>query len=139
MASAPVHTYVDVRMNRSTITPRSLALGALLAVVAVSCGYDGPPDIETARAELPPEFRSEYRIVYPGQDGKSVLELLGEHAEGLETEGYGEDQLVTSINGISAGTRGRYWLYYVNGDPGLVAASRMPTVDGDEIEWLFAR
>jgi len=118
---------------------RVLFVIALLVVAGLSgaaCGgYAGPPDIETARAGLPPE----YRIVYAGVDGKSVLELLEEHAESVVTEGLGDELLVTAINGIEGGVEGRYWLYYVNEQAGLIAASRMTTVEGDSIEWLFAR
>ena len=118
---------------------RSLLLCIVVAALPLSCGYDGPPDIETARAELPEQFRDAYRIVYPGEDGKTVMELLEAHAESYTTRGQGAEQLVTTINGVAAGTAGRYWLYYVNGQPGQVSAARMPTVSGDEIEWLFAR
>lgn len=123
-------------MSSMARSPRGCVL---VAVFAFACGYDGPPDIETARAELPADHRTDYRLVYAGQEGKTVLQLLEQHAESVATKGYGDEVLVTAINGISEGTAGRYWLYYVNGDPGLVAASRMPTVAGDEIEWLFAR
>ena len=57
----------------------------------------------------------------------------------MVTEGLGDDLLVTAINGIEGGVEGRYWLYYVNEQAGQIAASRMTTVEGDSIEWLFAR
>lgn len=112
------------------------SLAVALSVVGVGCGgYAGPPDIEVARQGISPE----YRIVYAGEDGKTVLELLKEHAEPVVTEGFGDELLVTAINGIEGGVEGRYWLYYVNEEAGLIAAGRMTTVDGDSIEWLFAR
>lgn len=107
-----------------------------LTLLGVGCGgYAGPPDIDTARQGVSPE----YRIVYAGEDGKTVLELLQERAESVVTEGLGDELLVTAINGIQGGVEGRYWLYYVNEVAGLIAASRMTTVEGDSIEWLFAR
>lgn len=107
-----------------------------LTLVGVGCGgYAGPPDIEIARQGISPE----YRIVYAGEDGKTVLELLREHAEPVVTEGLGDELLVTAINGIEGGVEGRYWLYYVNEEAGLIAASRMTTVEGDAVEWLFVR
>jgi len=108
----------------------------LLALIAVGCGgYSGPPDIEAARQGIAPE----YRIVYDGEDGKTVLELLQQHADDVVTEGSGDELLVTAVNGIEGGVEGRYWLYYVNEQAGLIAASRMTTVEGDSIEWIFAR
>lgn len=107
-----------------------------LTLLGVGCGgYAGPPDIDAARQGVSPE----YRIVYAGEDGKTVLELLQERAESVVTEGLGDELLVTAINGIQGGVEGRYWLYYVNEVAGLIAASRMTTVEGDSIEWLFAR
>jgi len=108
----------------------------VLALIAAGCGgYSGPPDIETARQGIAPE----YRIVYDGEDGKTVLELLQQHADDVVTEGAGDELLVTAVNGIEGGAEGRYWLYYVNEQAGLIAASRMTTVEGDSIEWIFAR
>ena len=123
--------------ERARRSPRVMAASAMvvLALVAGGCGPAGPPDIETARAGLP----DEYRIVYEGEDGKTVLALLREHAEPVVTEQQGDDHLVTAINGIEHGVGGRYWIYYVNGQAGQVAASRLTTVDGDEVEWLFVR
>ena len=136
---------VPARVFQQSVTRRSCAIktagpsaaliGVCVLAVAACGGYSGPPDIETARAGLPPE----YRIVYQGQDGKMVLELLEEHVDSFTTEGQGGEILVTSINGITGGTEGRYWLYYVNDKAALIASSRMTTVDGDSIEWLFAR
>lgn len=117
---------------------RAVVAGSVVVVAAgiVACGgYAGPPDIESAREGLPPE----YRIRYAGEDDKTVLDLLREHAESVVTEGGGEELLVTAINGIEGGVEGRYWLYYVNEEPGLISAARMRTVEGDSIEWLFAR
>lgn len=123
------------RSSAVSVLARRAAVALLLASIAVGCGSSGPPDIETARAGLP----DRYRIVYEGEDGKSVLDLLREHADSVVTETQGDDVLVTAINGIEHGVEGRYWVYYVNEQPGQVAANRMTTVKGDSIEWLFAR
>jgi hypothetical protein len=124
----------DRSVVRSRITAWIAPLVLLLATAGCG-GYSGPPDIETARAGLRPE----HRIVYEGEDGKTALELLEETAESVVTEGRGDELLVTAINGIDGGTEGRYWLYYVNGEAALIAASRMNTVKGDAVEWLFVR
>lgn len=125
----------SARWSCSALAVRAVLASCALAAAVACGGSAGPPDIETARAGLPPE----YRIVYDGEDGKTVLDLLREHADNVVTEGSGDELLVTAINGIEGGVEGRYWLYYVNEKAGLVAASRMTTVEGDSIEWLFAR
>jgi hypothetical protein len=132
------------RRDRPSLCPRTAlpsravvatSLLTLTAVLAGCSGYSGPPDIEVAREGIAPD----YHIVYSGEDGKTVLELLREHAEEVVTEGSDDELLVTAINGIEGGVEGRYWLYYVNDQPGLISASRMTTVEGDSIEWLFVR
>ena len=131
-------TRLSSSWGRSVVRARAVVcVGALIVSLGgVACGgYSGPPDIETARQGLRPE----YRIVYEGEEGKTALELLEENAEVVVTEGQGDELLVTSINGIDGGTEGRYWLYYINGEAALIAASRMNTVEGDSVEWLFVR
>ena len=131
-------TRLSSSWGRSVVRARAVVcVGALIVSLGgVACGgYSGPPDIETARQGLRPE----YRIVYEGEEGKTALELLEENAEVVVTEGQGAELLVTSINGIDGGTEGRYWLYYINGEAALIAASRMNTVEGDSVEWLFVR
>lgn len=117
--------------------PRYRRLAVLLSgmVLVAACGSSGPPPIEVAREDIAPE----HHIEYAGRDGKSVLELLQEHAEAVETEGLDDELLVTAINGHEGGFEGRYWIYYVNEQAGQIAASRMTTVDGDSIEWFFIR
>jgi hypothetical protein len=114
---------------------------ALLSVVMiclpflVSCGGEfGPPELASARDSAP----AEYHITYSGAAGRTVLELLEENTSSIETSGYGDEFLVVSINGISNGTEGRFWFYYVNEQPGQIAASELETSAGDRIEWLFA-
>ena len=51
--------------------------------------------------------------------------------------GHGDEFLVESINGIANGTEGRFWFYYVNEQPGQIAASEHETSPGDRVEWLF--
>ena len=126
------------RRGRRAVATRAalVTLAVVWTVAGVGCGgYAGPPDIEAARQGISPE----YRILYAGEDGKTVLELLREHAEPVVTEGFGDELLVTAINGVEGGVEGRYWLYYVNEAAGLIAASRMTTVEGDSVEWLFVR
>ena len=107
-----------------------------LLLVGLACGgYSGPPPIDEAREGLRPE----HHILYEGEEGKTVLELLETTAESVATKGQGEELLVTTINSIEGGREGRYWLYYVNGEAGLISASRMNTVEGDSVEWLFVR
>jgi hypothetical protein len=46
--------------------------------------------------------------------------------------------LVLGINGSMNGEGGRYWLYWVNGVYGTVAADRQALRDGDTVLWRFS-
>lgn len=114
---------------------RCLCLAAVASFV-VGCGRsEGPPNLADVRERLAPP----HHLVYEGRQGSTVLELLEENAESVGTRRYGDQVLVESVNGITGGTDGRYWFYYVNGEPGLVAASQRSTRDGDRVEWVFSR
>jgi hypothetical protein len=124
------------RLDRFQAANRALILTVMMcSPFVVSCGGDfGPPELESARNSVP----AEYHITYSGAAGRTVLELLEENASSVETSGYGDEFLVVSINGIANGTEGRFWFYYVNDQPGQLAASDHETSAGDRIEWLFA-
>src|SRR5689334_17915029 len=71
-------------------------------------------------------------ISYAGQEGKSVLELLkANHQVESVDSSYGT--YVQSIDG-KASTETSVWLYYVNNEPGLEAADKTITKDGQTIE-----
>lgn len=114
--------------------------GFLAVVIAVApfmtaCGPGfGPPDLESTRGEVPPE----HYLAYDGETDRTVLDLLRQHADSVETSSYGGEFLVVSINGITNGNEGRYWFFYVNGEAAQTAASEYETTTGDRIEWLFA-
>jgi len=125
-----------MHLARFRVVTRALILAAMMGLpFMASCGGDfGPPELESARDGVP----TEYHITFSGAEGRTVLELLEENASSVETSGYGDEFLVVSINGIANGTEGRFWFYYVNEQPGQIAASEYETSAGDRIEWLFA-
>jgi len=125
-----------MHLARFRVVTRALILAVMMGLpFMVSCGGDfGPPELASARDGLP----TEYHITFSGAAGRTVLELLEENASSVETSGYGDEFLVVSINGIANGTEGRFWFYYVNEQPGQIAASEYETSAGDRIEWLFA-
>jgi len=45
--------------------------------------------------------------------------------------------LVDTIGHRTGGDDGKYWIYYVNGDAGMVGADRYRLDDGDHVEWRF--
>ncbi|HDS59916.1 MAG TPA: DUF4430 domain-containing protein [Thermoplasmatales archaeon] len=57
----------------------------------------------------------------------------------VETTYYGQydSLLVGSIAGVENGYQDRYWLYWINGDYGMVGADRQPVQEGDTVEWKF--
>ncbi|MBI4426790.1 MAG: DUF4430 domain-containing protein [Candidatus Kerfeldbacteria bacterium] len=70
-------------------------------------------------------------ISYQGQDGKTVLELLQENHEVVESNGF-----VQGIDG-RVGSSTAYWLWYANGQEGQVGAKDYVTKSTETIEWRF--
>jgi len=72
----------------------------------------------------------------------NVLEALQEAAEtyGLSLDVATSSSFGAYINGIGemkGGQDNRYWLYYVNGQPGTVAVDKQAVRPGDTIEFKF--
>lgn len=74
-------------------------------------------------------------ITYQGVEGKNALELL-KASHQVETTQYGEDEFVTSIDGVK-GDDTHFWLYSVNGQPAEVAADNYQTKNTDTITWKY--
>lgn len=73
------------------------------------------------------------RITYDGQNGKTALALLKEHAK-VQTKTSSIGVYVTAINGNS-GNGKKYWIFYVNGKEAQVGAADYVTHNGDVIQW----
>jgi hypothetical protein len=86
------------------------------------------PTTSTTKSNVAP-------VAYDGQEGKTVLELLqAGHTVKTVDSSYGT--YVQSIDGVSSSDNSA-WLYYVNNQPGLDAADKTTTHDGEKIEWRY--
>lgn len=73
-------------------------------------------------------------IHYKGVDGKDALDLL-KQSHKVETKSYaGLGELVTGVDGVSAGSK-YFWAFYVNGQQSQVGASEYVTKATDTIAW----
>jgi hypothetical protein len=73
--------------------------------------------------------------LYPGQDGKTALELLKGAYPSTVTKSSGSlGEQVMSINGKEAGSN-EFWEFLVNGTAATVGASTYVTKSTDMIEW----
>jgi hypothetical protein len=86
-----------------------------------------PEASESAEAEVP-------ELTYPGEAGRTALELLLEADPSATVEGEGENAFVTGIGGVQAG-ESEFWALYVDGEPAQVGAGSLVTEDGQEITW----
>jgi hypothetical protein len=75
-------------------------------------------------------------ISYSGQEGKSALALLKQHAT-ITTKDSSYGPYVDSVNGVAGGTSGKYWTFYVNGAQASVGADAYVTHSTDKIVWKF--
>lgn len=72
-------------------------------------------------------------ISYPGEDGKTALQLLKEKTH-VNTKDSSFGEYVTAINGDDGGGS-QYWLFYVNDAAATVGAGDYVTNSGDNVEW----
>lgn len=73
----------------------------------------------------------------PYEDGITALSILMLSGHTLETTNFAYGTLVDAIDGVRGGSGGKYWIYYVNGSMGTVAAEKYELNPGDQVEWRF--
>lgn len=114
---------------------------ALLLIIVVAAIYiwklsPQPQPTQDNQATVSPTAIGRKVISYEGIEGKTALELLqSSHETVTKTSSYGE--YVESIEGITGGAEGRYWILYVDGQMSNIGAADLQTKDGQKIEWKF--
>lgn len=73
-------------------------------------------------------------LSYPGEEGRTALELLLEADPSAVVEGEGEMAFVTAIGGRAAG-ESEFWALYVDGEQAQVGAGSLVTEDGQTVTW----
>lgn len=126
----------------------------LLFIVAIVLGLsvvgiylkskDNSKKVQTNESTITSEIKQTgtNNVSYDGVTGKSVMDLLKAQVNdgsitALQTQDSSFGEYVESINGVVGGADGKYWLFYVNGEPAIVGASEYVTKSGDTIEWRF--
>lgn len=71
------------------------------------------------------------------REGQTVFELLEAQHE-IEYERTPMGVFVTAIDGIK-NRQGYYWIYYLNGQPGLVACDKAIVYAGDSVVWKYGK
>jgi Domain of unknown function (DUF4430) len=74
-------------------------------------------------------------ITYPGEHGKTVFEILDTNHDVDYTES-DMGVFINSIDGIK-NADGKYWRYYINDNPGKVAADKVNLTAEDIVEWKY--
>ena len=91
---------------------------------------------QTPAASQDVKAASTKEVSYKGEEGKTALELLRQHAT-VVTKDSSYGPYVDSIGGVKGGTDGKYWMFYVNGQQATVGANDYVTKAGDTIQWKF--
>jgi hypothetical protein len=132
---------------RDKKTPSKLSI-TIIAALVVLVGLTGlvlskqlgnnaqkssPP---AAQVQQKPKPASQTTISYDGVEGKTALELLKTKAT-VVTKQSSFGEYVDSINGVTGGTNGKYWAFYINGQMSQVGAGAYQTKTGDKITWKF--
>jgi hypothetical protein len=122
-----------------------LLLGSAITIVAWRLQNDGqkgkPATSQTANesasaADTAKKPAATTSVKYDGQEGKTALALLEQEAT-VVTKDSSYGPYVDSINGVTGGTDGKYWTFYVNGAQAQVGAGAYTTKATDKIEWKF--
>ncbi|ROS72998.1 DUF4430 domain-containing protein [Cellulomonas sp. PhB143] len=75
-------------------------------------------------------------LSYPGEDGRTALELLLAADPTAESTGEGANAYVTTVGGRAADDSAKeFWALYVDGEQAQVGAGTLETKDGEQIEW----
>jgi hypothetical protein len=134
----------DKNLNKVllSIVAALVLLGGATSVVWINKANDKKaapaPAAQAAQPEpaAAPAAKATQRVSYDGVTGKTALELLKTEAT-VVTKDSSYGPYVDSINGVSGGTDGKYWAFYVNGKLAEVGADAYVTKGGDKIEWKF--
>lgn len=77
------------------------------------------------------------------KEGITAFDLLEEGAKkldlALKTKKYSIGIFVEAIGDRKNGQDGKYWLYYINGQPPMVAADKKEVKAGDKVEFKFGK
>lgn len=74
-------------------------------------------------------------IQYQGIEGKTALEILKSSHDVKTQEFSGIGEFVTTIDGVEADGKTKFWAFYVNGQQAQVGAGSYVTKSSDMIDW----
>ena len=117
----------------ATIIALVVAITGSAGLVLVTKSEDNKPRVAVV-APAEQQHKNFTYLKYQGKTGSTALALL-KAAAAVETKDSAYGPYVDSINGVTGGTDGKYWAFYVNGALAQVGADAYTTKHGDSIEW----
>lgn len=128
-------------MGRATLSlkTKTLVVSAVVLIGAIGGGIwyrqtnQTPPAKQAATQTAVVTPQKTESISYKGEDGKTALELLKNHAQ-VQTKTSSIGEYVTAINGNDGGGK-KYWLFFVDGKESSVGAGAYITKAGENIKW----
>lgn len=113
----------------------TLAAG-LLAGCASAQTPGSPSGTTTVAAPAPSPSAAADELSYPGQDGKTALELLLAADPSAQVTGTGKNAFVTGIKGrVADDAKHEFWALSVDGKQAQVGAGSLVTQTGQTITW----
>jgi Domain of unknown function (DUF4430) len=117
----------------------SLAALVLSASLLAGCSSGSEPSSQPTAEASPSADASTTAaapsLEYPGENGRTALELLLEADPSAVVEGEGEMAFVTSIQDRAADPESEFWALYVDGEQAQVGAGSLETEDGQTLTW----
>lgn len=108
------------------------AVLAVIVITAVTANQHKLPATTAVQGAQASQQQADDRVTFVATKGKNVLDQLREHADVTVTQSQ-QGQSVEAVNGHRQD--GKYWSYYVNGQPTQVKAADYVTQGGEKIEW----
>ena len=122
-----------------------LVAGAFFLIDAPGTDPDGQtvtqPVDTTPQTQRPPPLVSDSTLefIYPGQDGRTVLDLLEQrHAVTLDSELLLFGAIVIAIDSFPSGPD-QFWIYYRDSAEGDRSPDVCTTYPGETIRWVLRR
>jgi len=139
-----VSRLADVTSSRSlrTLLAGPAAVVLLVSALTACASEEGDPaspataqQSAEASARPAPSASEAAELSYPGEDGRTALDLLLEADPTAVVEGEGEMAFVTAVQGRAADADSEFWALYVDGQSAQVGAGALETESGQTITW----
>lgn len=115
-----------------------LILGAIAGIGTTAGLQDGSQKTAPVKTDKTAATLSQTSVTYTAKKGDTALAGL-QNVASVTTKDSAYGAYVDSINGLEAGTDGKYWAFYIDGKLATAGAGLYIAKGGELIEWKFEK